>query len=61
MAPKIKYSLYLNESELEGLRFVRGEEGISESEQIRQAVRDYLKKKGVTKSDRKRVVPRSRS
>ena len=31
-------------------------EEIAESEQIRQAIRDWLKKKGVKKSDRKRVA-----
>jgi hypothetical protein len=60
MSPKRRYSFWINEAEAEGLKLVKAEEGIAESEQIRQAVRDWLRKKGVTKTDRKRVHPRKR-
>jgi Arc/MetJ-type ribon-helix-helix transcriptional regulator len=39
---------------------VKADEGISESEQIRQALRDWLRKKGVKKTGRKRAVTRKR-
>ena len=58
MTPKKRYSFWINEAEAEGLKVVKGDEGISESEQIRQAVRDWLKQKGVTKPNRPRARPR---
>jgi hypothetical protein len=61
MTPKRRYTFWINETEAEGLKAVKAEEGIAESEQIRQAVRDWLRKKGVVaKADRRRVAPRKR-
>lgn len=45
----------------DGLKAVKERDGISESEQARRAIRAWLELKGVIKSDRKRVGPRSRS
>ena len=53
MSPKRRYTFWINEAEAEGLKQVKADEGIAESEQIRQAVRDWLRKKGVTKTARK--------
>jgi hypothetical protein len=39
---------------------VQAAEDISASEQIRQAISDWLRKKGLKKSERKRVVGRKR-
>lgn len=63
MTPKKLYSFWINEAEAQGLKEVKEVEGISESEQIRQAIRDYLRRKGVTwrQADRKRVGARKRS
>ena len=47
MALKSRYTFWINEAELAGLKQVKADEGIAESEQIRQAIRDWLKKKGV--------------
>jgi hypothetical protein len=61
MTPKRRYTFWINEAEAEGLKSVKAEEGIAESEQIRQAVRDWLKKKGVSvRAERKRGVTRKR-
>jgi hypothetical protein len=60
MTPKKRYSFWINEAEADGPKTVKAEEGISESEQIRQAVRDWLSKKGVKKTERKRVAARKR-
>ena len=60
MSPKRRYSFWINEAEAQGLKLVKAEEGIAESEQIRQAVRDWLRKKGVKKTDRKRATTRKR-
>ena len=58
---KVKYSFWINRTELNGLRFVKNDEGISESEQIRQAIRDWLRKKGVKKAAPRRASPRRRA
>ena len=42
---KRRYTFWINDSEAEGLRRVKADEGIAESEQIRQAIRDWLRKK----------------
>ena len=55
-----RYSFWINDAEAAGLKVVKDEEGISESEQIRQAIRDWLRKKGVKKTGRKRATPRKR-
>jgi hypothetical protein len=53
---KRRYTFWINDTEADGLRQVKAAEGIAESEQIRQAIRDWLGKKGVTgKSERKRA------
>ena len=41
-----RYSFWINEAEAEGLKAVKEAEGTTESEQIRQAIRDWLKRKG---------------
>lgn len=46
MPTKRRYSFWINEAEAEGLKAVKDAEGIAESEQIRQAIRDYLRRKG---------------
>ena len=62
MPPKKLYSFWINEAEAVGLKELKEQEGVSESEQIRQAIRDYLRKKGVTwrQAPRKRAVTRKR-
>ena len=47
MALKSRYTVWINEAELTGLKKVKAAEGIAESEQVRQAIRDWLKRKGV--------------
>jgi len=42
-----RYSFWINEAEAEGLKAVKEAEGTTESEQIRQAIRDWLKRKGI--------------
>jgi len=60
MTPRKRYSFWINDVQAEGLKSVKAAEDISESEQIRQALNDWLKKKGVTKSDRRRAGARKR-
>jgi hypothetical protein len=62
MTPRKRYSFWINDVQADGLKAIKEVEDITESEQIRQAINDWLKKKGVkVKSDRKRSVKRSRS
>jgi hypothetical protein len=58
---KQRYSFWINDTEAKGLKAIKEIEGISESEQIRQAIREWLEKKGVTKAERKRASTRKRS
>ncbi len=44
---KTLYSLWMNDAEVQGLKAVQAADGIAVSEQIRQAVRDYLDRTGV--------------
>jgi hypothetical protein len=61
VSPKRRYTFWINEAEAEGLRSIKDAEGIAESEQIRQAIRDWLKRKGATvKTERKRAGTRKR-
>jgi len=60
MTPRKRYSFWMNDVQAKGLKAVKAAEDISESEQIRQAIGDWLKKKGVKKTERKRPVSRKR-
>ncbi len=53
-----RYSFWINEAEAEGLKAVKEAEGTTESEQIRQAIREWLKRKSVGKAQGKRADTR---
>ena len=59
MTPRKRYSFWINDVQADGLKAVKQAEDITESEQIRQAINDWLKKKGV-KTERKRPASRKR-
>ena len=61
MTPRKRYSFWINDAQAEGLKAVKAAEDISESEQIRQALNHWLKKKGVMKTARKRAVTRKQA
>jgi Arc/MetJ-type ribon-helix-helix transcriptional regulator len=63
MSPRKRYSFWINDVQAAGLKLVKESEDISESEQIRQALNEWLKKRNAlkVKTERKRVSPRSRS
>jgi hypothetical protein len=56
MPNRKRYSFWINDTEAEGLKAIKADVGISESEHIRQAIRDWLEKKGVTKAERKQAA-----
>ncbi len=54
-----RYTFWINDTEAQGLRRVKAAVGISESEQIRQAIRDWLRRHHITaKPARTREVKR---
>jgi hypothetical protein len=61
MTPRNRYSFLINDVQAEGLKTVKAAEDISESEQIRQALNDWLKKKRVVNAPRRRAETRRRS
>jgi hypothetical protein len=58
---KVRYNLFLDVQQREALRRIKARDGISESEQIRRAIDDWLKRKGEIKANRKRASTRKRS
>jgi hypothetical protein len=60
MSPRKRYSFWINDTQAAGLKLVKESEDISESEQIRQALNEWLKKRGALKTDRKRASTRKR-
>jgi len=61
MTPRQRYGFWIDPEQRDGLRFVKERDGILESEQIRRAINEWLKKKGVqVKSERKRAATRKR-
>ncbi len=45
--PRKRYGFWIDEDLLAGLRIVKDRDGVPESEQIRRAIREWLKSKGV--------------
>ena len=61
LSPRKRYSFWMNDVQAAGLKAIKEAEDITESEQIRQAIKLWLKKKGVSvKAERKRAVTRKR-
>ena len=53
-----RYSFWINDVQAAGLKRVKDAEGISESEQIRQALNEWLKKKGAIETGLRRAGTR---
>ncbi len=49
MTPRKLQNFYLDPELSEGLKAVKDRDGISEAEQVRRAIREWLEKKGVIK------------
>ena len=54
------YSFFINVDQAQGLKAVKERDGITESEQIRQALNDWLEEKGIRRAERKRAATRKR-
>jgi hypothetical protein len=62
MSPRKRYSFWINDVQAAGLKAVKESEDMSESEQIRQAINDWLRKRGVeTKAASKRAATRKKA
>lgn len=61
MLPRKRYSFWINEAQATGLKAVKDAQGISESEQIRQALNEWLAKRGALKTASRRVSPRRKA
>ena len=61
MATRKLTTFRIDEDLLDGLRTVWERDGVQVPEQVRRAIRDWLKKKGVTlQADRRRALTRRR-
>jgi hypothetical protein len=60
VTPRRLYNFRIDPELEAGLKTVKARDGVSESEQIRRALMEWLKKKGVIKSERKRAATRKR-
>jgi len=62
MVARKKYTFWINPEQAEGLKTVKLRDGVLESEQIRRALDDWLKGKGVIKkAARPRALTRGRA
>jgi hypothetical protein len=55
------YNFYIDPDLAEGLKTMKQKTGAPEGESVRRAIREYLRKAGVLKADRKRAATRRRS
>jgi hypothetical protein len=60
MTSLVATTFRLEEDLVEGLREIKERDGIPVSEQVRRALRAWLKERGVQKTERKRAVTRKR-
>ena len=60
MTPRSRYTFFIDEDQRAALGAIKDRDGISESEQIRRAIKAWVEQKGVLKADRKRATTRKR-
>ena len=51
---KRRYTFWINDVEAAALKQIKADEGIAESEQVRQAIRDWIARKGYGPAGRQR-------
>jgi predicted transcriptional regulator len=54
MSPKTTTTIRIDDALLDGLQYIRQRDGIPVSEQIRRAIQDWLRAKGVSASAKRR-------
>jgi hypothetical protein len=60
MGTRRRYSFWIDETQARGLKLVKERDGMLESEQIRRAVEQWLRRRGVGQPDGQRALPRAR-
>jgi hypothetical protein len=61
VTPRTRYNFFIDDEQREGLRAIKERDGIPESEQIRRAIDEWLRKQRRSKPERKRAATRKRS
>ena len=61
MTPRKMYTFYIDQELADGLKALKEETGAPESESIRRAIAEYLRRFGIIKAERPRAVTRKRS
>lgn len=60
MTPRARYTFFIDADQRAALAAIKDRDGISESEQIRRAIKAWIEQKGVIKAGRKRADTRKR-
>jgi hypothetical protein len=58
---RIRYNVFIDRAQLEGLREVKDRDGIPPAEQIRRGIDLWLAEKGVKRAERRRALTRKRA
>jgi hypothetical protein len=58
VTPRNRYTFFIDDDQRQALTAIKARDGISESEQIRRAIKAWVDAKGVSKSGRKRAQTR---
>jgi len=58
---RTRFNFFIDDEQRKGLRAIKEARGVGESEQIRRAIDAWLKRAGITRSERKRPASRKRS
>jgi hypothetical protein len=61
MSPRTRYAFFIDDELKQALAAIKERDGISESEQIRRALKAWVAEKGEKKPERKRAATRKRS
>jgi len=60
MPERKRYTFWISEVLDDGLKALKARDDLSEANILRQALTEYLRKKGILEADRLRVSPRKR-
>jgi hypothetical protein len=60
MTSRSRYNFFIDDEQREALRFVKEQTGVSESEQIRRAIRAWIESRGALKNSAPRRAPTRR-
>jgi hypothetical protein len=61
VSPKNRYTFVIDHEERAALTAIKARDGISESEQIRRAIRAWIDQRGVTKTALRRAATRRKA